>query len=169
MLLGIRFPVDLTEVGLPAVCRFGGVSVWHGPVAWQWDGGDPQLPIELVDSPESVDVTEWGVDHVVVTTPDLDATVSALQDGGADFRRMGLARGRRAAFLLFGPVVEVVEVEHGPTMLWGLALETDQHLDVVAGNWTSSGWKVSGPHDAVQSGRRILSVIGTNLAVMTRR
>ncbi len=169
MLIGIRFPVDLSEVGLPPVGLFGGVSVWRGSVGWQWDGDDPLLPIDLVAAPAAVEVAGWGVDHVVVTTPDLDATVTLLEAGGADLRRMGTARGRRAAFFLCGPVIEVVEVDQPDVLLWGLALETDQPLEYIAQTWTSVGWEVSGPHKAIQAGREILSIGPTNLAVMSRR
>jgi len=169
MLIGFRFPLDLTEVGLPPIARFGSVAVWRGLSGWQWEGTAPDLPIEVVVAPPSVEAEGWGVDHVVVTTPDLDATVGALQSAGAEFRRAGEARGRRASFLVAGPLIEVVEVDRARTLLWGLALETDEPLEAVATAWTAAGWNLSDPHDAVQPGRRIMSVLGTPLAVMTRR
>jgi hypothetical protein len=172
MLTGIRFPLDLAAVGFPPVAGFDGLVVWHGPAAWVWEGDAPSLPIEAVAAPpadrvEAVD--GWGVDHIVVTTPELDTTVTALGLAGADLRRFGEARGRRAAFLLAGVLIEVVEVDTGRPFLWGLALETDEPLSEVADRWRIRGWDVSDPHDAVQPGRRIMVVRNTPLAVMSRR
>lgn len=172
MLIGIRFPLDLTSVGFPPTASIGSVVVWHGPAAWVWEGTPPAVPIEAVAPPPTEDVAAvdgWGVDHVVVTTPELDVTVTALRLAGADLRRFGEARGRRAAFLLAGVLIEVVQVDSGRPFLWGLALETDEPLPEVADRWRARGWDVTDPHEAVQPGRQIMSVRHAPLAVMSRR
>jgi hypothetical protein len=169
MLTGIRFPLDFTQVGLPAAWRLGPVTVWQGVPAWEWEGRSPDLPIGTASAPAGEEAEGWGIDHVVVTTPDLDVTVAALISAGAALRRRALVRGRPAAFLLTSTLVEVVEIEGRPERLWGLALETSLPLADVVVRWRESGWDAGDPHDAVQPGREIFSVRGTTLAVMTKR
>lgn len=169
MLTGLRYPgppppgVTLPMDGGRLVCELGD---W----AWAWEPGPPDLPI---DSFESVAVgtssETWAIDHVVVGTPDLDGTVAALVAAGADDRRRGsTVRGLRAAFLLAGTLVEVIEVGSTPRLV-GVAFETDIDLREVAAAWRREGFEVTDPHPAVQPGRSILSLRDAPVAVMTRR
>lgn len=169
MLSAVRFPGPPPPgVGMPA--RFGPLVVAIGKPAWDWDGPAPDLPIDAFDGPDAAPVADWGVDHVVVVGADLEEAVGALVAAGADLRRRGrTARGRRAAFLLAGVLVEVVEVDGGPVRLAGLAYETDRPLDEVVAAWRADGIGVGEPHPAVQPGRSICSVRGAAVAVMTRR
>lgn len=153
---------------LPAV--LGPLTVAAGPPAWAWTGGAPDLPIDPFDPPAAEPVPDWGVDHVVVTSDDLDATVGRLAAGGADPRRTGTtARGTTAAFVLAGTLIEVIAVERGPTRLVGIAYETDHDLEDVVARWRAAGIDAGDPHPAVQPGRAICSVRGAAVAVMTRR
>lgn len=166
----LRFPFRLAQVGFPPVARLGDVVVHAGVAGWSWDGPPPDLPIpEVGAADEAADVESWSVDHVVVVTPELEDTVRALAKAGADERRRATVRGRPAAFLLAGVLLEVVESNVRRPMLWGLALETTEDLDAVVERWRDAGWDVTDPHDAIQPGRAIFSVRGTGLAVMTAR
>jgi glyoxalase/bleomycin resistance protein/dioxygenase superfamily protein len=127
------------------------------------------------------------VDHVVVSTPDLDRTLGALQEAGLDLRRVREAGpdARQGFFNLGTAVLEVVGprkgaphreppgervVGDGPASFWGLVLVVDD-LDAAA---QRLGDLAGTPRDAVQPGRRIATVrreagLGTAVALMTRR
>lgn len=166
----IRFPVPWVGLGFGSSPAMGGVALATGAPAWMWQPEVPALPIEEASPGESVEVPGWDVDHVVVTTPDLEDTVAALAAAGADDRRRAQVRGRPAAFLLAGLLVEVVEVSGAAhATLWGLALATEHPLDEVVARWRERGFAVSDPRRAVQPGRRIFRLGGTTLAVMSVR
>ncbi|MEX1287431.1 MAG: hypothetical protein AB1Z57_05795 [Acidimicrobiia bacterium] len=169
MLSAVRIPGPPPPgVGLPA--RLGPVVVAAGEPAWAWGGAAPDLPIDTFDVPAADPAADWGVDHVVVTSADVEETSDALVAVGADLRRHGhTARGGRAAFLLAGVLVEVVEVGGGPARLAGIAYETRRPLDEVVAAWRAVGVDAGDPHPAVQSGRSICSVRGAAIAVMTPR
>lgn len=163
VIIGVRFPVAWTDIGMPARPRLGSVTLVEGPPAWAWHDSAPDLPVPVCSIEPGDPVAGWEVDHVVVTTPDPDGAVGRLVEAGALLRRWGEAQGRRAAFLRAGPVVELVE---GPsTLLWGVALATGEPLAAVVARWRSAGWGVSEPRPAVQPGRTLFTVRGKNLAV----
>ena len=68
------------------------------------------------------------IDHLVVSTPDLDRTIEALLAAGLELRRIReIGKGIRQAFFWIGAVIiEVVgpQGEPGPSRLWGLAFNT---------------------------------------------
>jgi hypothetical protein len=169
VIVGLRLPIEWQEVGLGPNPTFGGVSISKGSPAWMWSGAPPALPIVSADVPEGLDVPGWRVDHVVVTTANLGLTVERLKDVGADFRRQTEVKCTPTAFLIAGPLVEVIEASPMDVHLYGTALETDEPLDEVAAKWRAAGWDAGEPHDAVQPGRRIFSVPSKHLAVMTPR
>lgn len=118
------------------------------------------------------------MDHVVIMTPDLDRTTSALEAAGFLVRRTrdvpGSAPHRRQAFLWAGDtILEVVgPVEPSgtdPASIWGLALTTEDLAGAVA---LLTG-RVTGPKPAVQPGREIATIktrefdISLALALMT--
>lgn len=170
-LVAVRFPLPLAPVGITLPARLGPLTLEEGPPAWAWGGPHPPLAIDAFTPSAATGVDSWGVDHVVVTTPDLDATVGALVAAGSDLRRHGsTGRGNAAAFLLAGTLIEVIEVpDKDGVSLSGIALETDHDLGELAERWRASGHDVADPHPAVQEGRRIMSIRGHRLAVMTRR
>jgi hypothetical protein len=116
------------------------------------------------------------VDHIVVMSPNLDATTAALEEQGFELRRSRPVGVREQRFFWAGTVIiEVVgpavpEAE-GPASLWGLALVSD---DIDASK-ALLGERLSDPKDAVQPGRRIAAIrtaenhISITIALMTPR
>jgi hypothetical protein len=114
------------------------------------------------------------VDHVVVTTPRLDRTLAALAAVGLEVRRTrGAGDGMRQAFLVAGPaVLEVVGDTAGTEAprLWGITFVVPD-VDALAADFRDA---VGTPRDAVQPGRRIVTVrqaagLGVPVAFMTPR
>ena len=138
--------------------HLGGVRIVFGD-EWGWTFGEATA--EEVEHPNGA----TGIDHVVLLTGDLDATVERLKAEGLDFRRTREAgEGRRQAFFVLGPcLLEVAGPVEGGERFWGLTL--------VAPDLAPFGGRIK---DAVQPGRRITTVprqAGLNipLAVMTPR
>lgn len=117
-----------------------------------------------------------GLDHVVVLTPDLERTSSAITAAtGHELRRIREVGEMRQGFHRMGRgglIVELVErpdVPAGPSSFWGLVLNVDD-LDVAC---QRIGPELIGdPKDAVQPGRRIATVrreagLGLPVALMT--
>ncbi len=168
-LAAVRFPTHLPGIGIHLPAVLSPLTVVDGSPAWAWTGSVPKLGIPTFTDPVTPRIeSDWGVDHVVITVPDLHAGVDALVAVGVDLRRTGTtARGQTAAFLLAGPLIEMIEVPGRPAALAGLALETRWALEDVATRWRAAGLDPGAPHDAVQPGRRIVSV--GRVAVMTPR
>jgi hypothetical protein len=114
-------------------------------------------------------MTGWDLDHVVLMVPDLEQAVAKLGDIGVSPRLRMQVRGRPAAFFRVGPLLEVIESPVRAPALYGVALVTEEPLEVVALRWRSRGRDVSDPRPAIQPGRRIISVRDTEagLAVMS--
>lgn len=168
MLTAVRFPGPVPPgIALPA--RLGGFGCAAGDWAWSWTNSVPDLPVPSFEPPRAETIDGWGLDHVVLGTPDLESTVGSLvASGGSDRRRGETVRGQAAAFVLAGTLIEVIEFGTR-TQLVGIALETDLDLYEVAARWRADGVEVTDPHPAVQPGRSIMSVRGAPVAVMTRR
>lgn len=109
------------------------------------------------------------LDHVVVITPALERTVSAMEKAGLDLRRIReeptpAGAPRQAFFRLGATILEVVQeppeaIERGggpdrPAFFWGLAFTAPDLDATVAG----LGDNVSEIRDAVQPGRRIATL-----------
>ena len=100
------------------------------------------------------------LDHVVVTTPDLDRTVAGFEAAGVALKRTRQAGpGLTQAFFRLGPVIiEVVggsdTAGAGAAALWGLAF-TVADLDATA---AYLGDRLRPPRPAVQPGRRIATL-----------
>ena len=98
------------------------------------------------------------LDHLVISTPDLDRTIDALIGAGFELRRIReIGRGMRQAFFWAGDVIlEIVgpQGDPGPSRLWGLAFNTAD-LNATA---AFLGDCCTTPKDAVQRGRRIASL-----------
>ena len=117
------------------------------------------------------------VDHVVVSTPDLERTLAALGAAGLQVRRLREAgtadRPLRQAFLWAGDVLLEVAGDPaahgpGPARLWGLVVVTPSLEDLPA----RTDRAVGSIREAVQVGRRITTVrreVGSSvpLAFMT--
>jgi hypothetical protein len=155
-------------------CWLGDVSVTltpgtgKGVTGWSVEGIDRPvdgLPTIDLPPPEPVEATALhpngttAIDHVVVTTPDLDRTVAALEATGLEARRTRDAgRIRQVFFRLGDPVLEVVGPPEpsgdGPARFFGLAL-TVADLDATA---AALGDALGEVKDAVQPGRRIATL-----------
>jgi hypothetical protein len=122
------------------------------------------------------------LDHLVAFTPNLERTVSALEQAGLDLRRIReeptpAGAPRQAFFRLAEVILEVIELPPGsheernpdsPARFWGLAFVVDD-LDRSASHL---GEKLGEPRDAVQPGRRIATLrrdvgLGAGVAFMT--
>lgn len=160
----------------------------RGIVSWELEHPNPRTVDGLVhddvgapgrpaDHPNGATL----IDHVVVGTDDLDRTTAALGELGLRPRRTaeGLQPGRDRLyrfFLLGTCLLEVIAPTSPsgsarPARFWGLAFVTDD-LDALA---ASLGEACGEPHDAVQPGRRILSLrhetlgLSVPTAFLTRR
>jgi hypothetical protein len=117
-----------------------------------------------------------GLDHVVVTTNDLERTCAAVETAtGAPLRRVREVGEIRQGFHRLGGgglIVEVVEragLPDAPAWFWGLVLNVED-LDVAAELIGADG--IGPVNDAVQPGRRIATVraelgLGLPVALMT--
>ena len=113
-----------------------------------------------------------GLDHVVLFTPSVDASVERLAGEGWDLRRRAAppAVPLEMAFVRSGDVILEV-AQHGEAeRLWGLTVVVAD-LDACV---TALGERVGRPRQAVQPGRRIATArsadgLGTALAFMTPR
>jgi hypothetical protein len=117
------------------------------------------------------------IDHIVVLTPNLDRTASALRAAGFDLRRVreGPTPGgstRQAFFRSGGLILEVVEAPEGTKLaaarLWGISFLVED-LEAAA---ATLGDLLGEPRDAVQPGRRIATLrreagLGPAIAFMT--
>ena len=165
----------------------GGVRVEFVP----GEAGIVSWGIEGVEAPSSIDglATEasppsrtdqpihpngaLGIDHVVVTTPDLDRTARALDQAGLPLRRIRNGERGRQGFRRLGPaILELVEVpssdDSEPARFWGLVVIVPD-LEALA---ELLGEHLGSPRAAVQPGRRIATLhpsarIGPALAFMT--
>ena len=113
-----------------------------------------------------------GLDHVVVSTADLERTSEAISAAtGCELKRIREVGAMRQGFHRIGRgglIVELVErpdLPAGPASFWGLVLIVDD-LDAACGLIGSD--RVSPPKDAVQPGRRIATIradVGLGLPV----
>ena len=162
-------------------CVVGGVSIrlagpgaGRGLVRWALSGAAglelDGLATEVGDVAERLNGDHpngtSGIDHVVAFSPRLDRTVAALEAAGLDLRRIReeptpAGAPRQAFFRLGGLILEVIQQhsDHirdpdGPARLWGLAFLASD-LEALA---QRLGEHARGPRDAVQPGRRILTL-----------
>jgi hypothetical protein len=174
------FSVD-SGGGADAVCRIGSVGIrlvgrasGTGIVGWSLHG----LPAGPVDDLDGVPTVRScgttatpaahpngviAIDHVVLLSPDLARTVSALGAVGLEPRRerdgeLGGRPIRQVFFRLGEVIVEVVgspdTAGEGPATLWGLTYVVADIDATVA----FLGDRTSPAKDAVQPGRRITTL-----------
>ncbi len=117
-----------------------------------------------------------GLDHVVVSTADLERTSAAIASAtGCELKRVREVGSMRQGFHRIGRgglIVELVErpdLPAGPATFWGLVLIVD---DLDAAYELIGADRISAPKDAVQPGRRIATVraevgLGLPVALMT--
>ncbi|MEM9748970.1 MAG: hypothetical protein AAF945_19925 [Actinomycetota bacterium] len=117
-----------------------------------------------------------GLDHVVVSTDDLERTTGAITAAtGAPLKRIRELGSIRQGFHRIGPAGLIVEVvEHadsppGPASFWGVVINVE---DLDAACELIGPDLIGQPKDAVQPGRRIATIrrdagLGTAVALMT--
>ncbi|HEY1831540.1 MAG TPA: hypothetical protein VGG38_14990 [Acidimicrobiales bacterium] len=164
---------DLGFDVLDGVCTIDGVrhqlgAAGRGVVGWTLHGiaSFDEVPTRIEPDPAAEPgpaqhpngVTR--LDHVVVTSPNLDRTIAAFEAAGIELRRTRAASAEMTqAFFRVGPVIiEVVgsptRNEEGPASIWGLTFVVAD-LDATA---LMLGDRLRPPTDAVQSGRRIATL-----------
>jgi hypothetical protein len=138
-----------------------------GIIAWSLSGvDDGSLDGLLTVSGDPADgrPVEHGnrvvaIDHLVVTSPDLDRTTEALGAFGIELRRARDAGRMEQRFFRLGPVIlELVgrpgDRGPGPAAFWGLALTVDD-IEATA---ALLGDRLGPVAEAVQPGRRIATL-----------
>jgi hypothetical protein len=153
-------PEQLAALGLDPAAPVGTTVLEPGAAGTAYRLAD--------DAPDRIPGTHpngaTGVDHVVVGTPDLDATIARLEAAGLPCRRIREAvEGRRQAFfVLADALIEAVaplgEAEH----LWGLTLVVPD-VDALAAQLGPE--RCGTPKAAVQPGRRIATARGTTTPI----
>lgn len=185
---GFAVAGDECQVG-GVVVRLAGAAAGRGIVGWEVSGlmsteldGLPTGVASGAPAPSAPDAHPngaVGLDHVVVSTPDLDRTLAALEAAGLELRRVREAGTpeaplRQGFFRVGEAILEVVgpssEDPAGPARFWGLMVVVED-LDACA---ALLGDRLGSPRDAVQPGRRIATVrreagLGTRVALMTPR
>jgi hypothetical protein len=161
----LGFAVDAGVCRVGEVCFALGAEDGRGVRAWSVGAIDGLRVCELAPAAAGAEHPNGVValDHLVVTTPDLDRTIDAFGAGGFDLRRVRetttYGTPMRQAFFKIGPVVlEVIGPDapagDGPARFWGLAF-TSGDLDATA---RCLGDRLHPPKDAVQPGRRIATL-----------
>ena len=165
----LRVPLPWDEFGLPNPLQTRSTVLVTGPIGWAWDGPAPAFDIDEVPEVDGTAAPGWDLDHVVLLVPSLDAAIGVFADAGLTPRLKVDVRGRPTAFFRVGPLLEVIESAVRGPAIYGVALVTDEPLEVVALRWRSMGRDVTDPKPAIQPGRRIMTVraVEAGLAVMT--
>jgi hypothetical protein len=165
----LRLPIPWDEFDLPSPLQTRSTTLVEGPPAWKWEGGTPKFPIERCEEAEGDAADGWDLDHLVLLVPDLEAAVTTMADIGEAPRLRMSVKDRPTAFFRVGPLLEVIESPVRRPSLYGVALVTQDPLEVVALEWRSMGRDVTDPRPAIQPGRRIFTVraIEAGLAVMS--
>lgn len=160
------------------ICRVGDVGIrlvgrdcGTGIIGWSLGGVDTAeldgIPTSTSDAGPAAPAEHangvTGIDHIVLFSPDLNRTVSALATMGVEPRRerLGELGGRpiRQIFFRFGAVIiEAVgspdTAGEGPSTLWGITYNVAD-IDQTAAYFTGRTTRIK---DAVQPGRRITTV-----------
>ncbi|HUQ39527.1 MAG TPA: VOC family protein [Acidimicrobiales bacterium] len=162
-------PETWSELGFAVdgdVCRIGDVTHrlgadGRGVRAWSLGVVDG---LRTTNAAGDAAVTEHAngvvaLDHLVVSTPDMDRTVAALEAAGFELRRTREAGPIRQAFFKVGDVIlelagPAAASGDGPARFWGLAF-TVADLDATA---SYLGDRLRPAKDAVQPGRRIATL-----------
>lgn len=151
-----------------------GISAWtlfhpdEPPGPRSLDGLDTEMVDSAPDPSEDATTsshpnTASGLDHIVVSTPDIERTTTAFRSIGVEPRRTRDTTAgdapMRQRFFRMGTIIEVVgppepAAEAGPARFWGLALVVPD-LETAA---TVIGPALGRRKDAVQPGRQIATL-----------
>jgi catechol 2,3-dioxygenase-like lactoylglutathione lyase family enzyme len=172
--LGFALEGDRVQVGTTAVVldgQGGGLRSWslRGAPTAAFDGLETSVvdgaPAEPADHPNGAS----RIDHVVVNTPDLPRTFTALREAGLDLRRVREHSDtiHQGFFRLGEVILEVVGPPRpsgeDPARFWGLVAVVPDVDALVA---QAEPGLFGEPRPAVQQGRRIVTVSrGAGLSV----
>ena len=173
---GAGFRVGTVRLGLERDGK--GITAWGlSGVASAEIAGLPGFTVSPSDEPgEPHPNGALRIDHLVVMTPDLGRTASAMEAAGLDLRRVRNPEepgppARQAFFRLGEVILEVVERPDGVDgpRFWGLTFAV-RDLDACA---ALLGDVLGEVHDAVQPGRRIATIrrqagLGVPVALISR-
>jgi hypothetical protein len=122
-----------------------------------------------MDSPEATAVAGFAIDHVVLLVPDLEVAIGTFDRIKLVPRLKMKVGGRPAAFFRGGPVIEVIESPVREASIFGIAVTTEHSLESLALAWKARGLSVGTVKDAMQPGRRIMTVhdLDAGFAVMS--
>jgi len=169
-LTAIQLPIDWTTFDWPEIPLLGGVALSTGDPKWAWSPSAPAFPIHTMEAPEATDVAEFTIDHVVMLVPDLDVAIGSFDRIGLMPRLKMQVGGRPAAFFRAGPVIEVIESPVRQASIYGLAVTFEHSLESLALSWKAKGLSVGTVKDAIQPGRRIVTVhdLDAGFAIMSQ-
>ncbi len=165
----LQLPLPWEDFDLPSPLETRSTVLVDGPPAWAWSEATPDFPVAGCEVAAGTPAPGWDLDHVVLMVPDVAEAVATMAEIALAPRLRMDVKGRPTAFFRVGPVLEVIESPVRGPSLYGVALVTEEPLEVVALRWRSLGREVTDPRDALQPGRRIFTVRATEagLAVMS--
>ncbi len=168
-LTALQLPIDWTIFGWPETPRLGDIVFATGDPKWAWAPTTPAFEIHTMEVPHGTSVGGFTVDHIVLLVPDLDAAIIRFDGIGVQPRLKMLVSGRPAAFFRAGPVVEVIESPVRQASIYGIAVTAETSLEALSLTWRSLGLSVGDVKDALQPGRRIMTVrdLDAGFAVMS--
>jgi hypothetical protein len=169
VLSAVRVPLPWAAFGFPEALATRTTTLLTGDVGWAWSDTPPAFEIPTCEPASGVPIDGWDLDHVVLLVPDLEDAIATMDSAGYAPRLRMEVGGRPTAFFRVGPVLEVIQSPVRREALFGIALVTDEALEVVVLRWRSMGLTVTDPRPAIQPGRRIFTVKETEagLAVMS--
>lgn len=168
-LSAVQLPLPWPAFGFPERLATRSTTLLTGDVGWAWQGPGPDFGIAECEQISGDEVDGWDLDHVVLLVPDIDEATAEMAQVGHQPRLRMEVQGRPTAFFRVGPILEVIQSPVRAPALFGVALVTEEPLEVVALRWRAMGLTVTDPRPAIQPGRRIFTVKETEagLAVMS--
>lgn len=168
-LTALSLPIPWRELGFPDPLQTRTTALTSGDIGWAWEPHRPSFPVPDCGPRRGTTAAGWDLDHVVLLVPEIEDAVSVIRGVGPAPRLRVDVRARPTAFFRVGPVLEVIQSPVRAPVIFGVALVTEEPLEVVALRWRSLGRDVSDPEPAIQQGRRILTVrdVEAGLAVMS--
>ena len=168
-LTALSLPIPWAGFGFPDPLQTRSTTLAYGDIGWSWEPVPPAFHIAECATRPGTPVPGWDLDHVVLLVPDLEMAVATFLELELSPRLRIEIRGRPTAFFRVGPLLEVIESPVRAPALFGIALVTEEPLEVVALRWRAMGRDVSDPKPAIQPGRRVLTVrdVEAGLAVIS--
>ena len=168
-LTALQLPIDWSKFGWPKTPLLGDVALTTGDPKWAWAPGAPAFDVHTMKVPHATATPGFVIDHVVLLVPDLARAISRFGIIGMEPRLKMSVRGRPAAFFRGGPVIEVIESPVRQASIYGIAVSSEDSLGSLALAWKARGLSVGDVKDAIQPGRRIMTVhdLDAGFAVMS--